>query len=212
MSYALPADCKAYTPNPAVQAKTDPELVALIARAERLIDAFTQNDFNLSASKTILIDGSGSRRMGLPERLVVLGELKFLQVDDGGSVITSSEVILDVFNKEWSLISEFIFPIGEENISVTGTFGYATVPAEVQDATCSMVERIVLQENEGTFKAGTFDSEKIGDYSYRLRGTEGSAQKLTVAQRLLPEDSQLLLKNFIRPILMTAIRRRNPGI
>ena len=212
MSYALPEDCKAYTPNPAIQAKTDPELVALIARAERIVNAFTKNDFNLSAEQTILVDGSGSRRLILPKRLVVLGELQFLQVDDGGAVITSSETVLDVFNKQWSLVSEFVFPIGEENISVKGTFGYATVPPEVQDSTCSMVERIVLQENEGTFKAGTFDSEKIGDYSYRLRGTEGAAQKLTASQRLLPEDAQVLLKEFIKPILMTAVRRRNRGI
>lgn len=211
MAYAAPADCRTFSEAAAVDAKTDGELNTLIARAERLINAYTQNEFNLSGSQSIRLDGSGSRRLILPDRLAVLEELKFQRLDDG-TIVKSETTIKDVYNRNWWLVSDFVFPLGFQNILVKGTFGYASVPPEIQDATCSLVERIVLSETDTTAKSGLYDRERIGDYEYELRGTSSGAAAASLAQKLFPDDALLALHKFKRPLLMTAVRRLNRGV
>lgn len=214
MAYALPQDCRDFSSLASVIAKTDPQLVILIARAERWINAFTKQNFNADV-KPLRVSGSGSRMLILPERLAVLTKVEFLDLDDGGAIVLSSEEIKDVFNRFWYLVSDFTFrtprqrlsfdrfPTAEDNIEITGTWGYSAVPAEVKDALCAIVEKIVAEEGSVETRTSTFKSEKIGDYSYTKE-----APAITTGQqvaRMIPAEAQLLLRDFFKPIRPRAI-------
>ena len=218
MAYTTAAKVKAWSEITAVDNTADGDLTTKwIPRAERIINAFTQNDFNLGTEKTIKIDGSGGTRQGLPERLVSLTQLRFLVVDDG-SVITASEVILDVHNYNWFLLGgsnlhrphrvgkkhrledAIIFPEGRENIEITGTFGYAAVPQDVEDAANAVVESLIVNAKNVTGKQTFFKSEKLGDYSY----TKEDGDKMGIAG-IIPMDAKLLLRNYKRPLQPVAV-------
>lgn len=211
MAYATALDCKAISAIPAVQAKIDADLdTKYIPRAERIVNAWTRQNFN-KATKTIRMTGSGSRIQVLPERLAVLTTVKFLELDSGGKTIVSEEEVDDVFNRFWYMIGEAnfstprkrskfgSFPDMEDNIEVTGDFGYSTVPDEVRDATCLIVEKIIVDEASAVKKSGAFKSEKIGDYSYTLADTPKSEGESV--SRMIPPEAKLYLRAFQKPPL-----------
>lgn len=69
-----------------------------------------------------------------------------------------------------------IFPRGHNNIRIVGTAGHATVPGYIKQAIIWLIEAY----NDGSFSnatlIGAFESEKIGDYSYK-KGLTGYAKK-----------------------------------
>ena len=209
MAYATPAQCRAFSSLAEVQAKTDPQLDALIARAEKVINAFTRQNFN-AIVKPIRISGTGSRMLILPERLAIKTKVEFLELDDGGDVVLNREEIKDVFNRTWYLISDFTFdvprtraafgrfPSTEDNIEVTGTWGYASVPPEVTDATCSIVEKTVAEEGDAKAKSSIFKREEIGDYEYEKFSRPGG--RVNVNDSELSTFAMLLLRPFHKPI------------
>lgn len=219
MSYATAAEVRTFSGVTEVDAKSDSEINAVVARAERLINAYTRQNFNLtSPASPILVDGSGSVRLVLPQRIVTLSQLRFLIVSDGGTV-DDAEVVTDVFiDKGWYLIAGdeqirlrqrlgknygndagIIFPCGKQNIEVTGTFGYSSVPSDVNQATCALVERIICNEGDIKAKNSIFKSEKIGNYSYEKADDSNSIKSL------LGPEVQLMLRPYIKPVLLARI-------
>ena len=209
MAYTTATECKAFSSLAEVAAKTDLQLDALIARAEKIINAFTRQNFN-AAVKIIRISGTGSRMLMLPERLAIKTKVDFLELDDGGDVVLNRFEIKDVFNRTWYLISDFTFdiprtraafgrfPSTEDNIEVTGTWGYASVPAEVKDATCSIVEKIVAEEKDIKAKSSIFKREDIGDYEYEKFSRPGG--RISVNDAEMTSFAMLLLRPFHKPI------------
>lgn len=216
MAYATAAQVKAYSALAAIAAKSDSDLTTkYIPRAERLINAYTRQNFNLSASGAILVDGSGSERQPLTQRAVTVSQLRFLIVSDGGATIDSSLVVTDFFkNQGWWLIAGddqinlrnrigknwpsdgLVFPRGKQNIEITGTFGYATVPAEVTDATCLIAEMLIAGEADAH---DDVIKEKIGDYSYEV------SAKADSVSGLIPAEGKLLLRDYIKPMVLARI-------
>lgn len=218
MAYAAAADVKAYSSLAVVTAVLDATLVSTyIPRAERLVNSYTRQNFNLSASSTILVNGSGSTRQELSQRLVTLSQLRFLSTTDGGATVLASEIITDVYNKGWWLEAGsenvplrnrigkeyrnelLLFPEGSNNIEVTGTFGYSSVPVEVKEATCAIVEGIIANLSGAGARTSGFQSESIGDYSY----DKGSSKPDRFQS--IPMDARLLLGPYMKPILMGAV-------
>ncbi len=209
MAYTTATECKAFSSLAEVAAKTDLQLDALIAKAEKIINAFTRQNFN-AVVKSIRISGTGSRMMMLPERLAIKTKVEFLELDDGGDVVLNREEIKDVFNRSWYLISDFTFdvprtraafgrfPSTEDNIEVTGTWGYASVPSEVKDATCAIVEKIVAEEKDIKAKSSIFQSERIGDYRYDKFAQPSG--KVNDANAELTSYARLLLRPFHKPL------------
>ena len=210
MAYATPENCKDFSPIVSSAGKTDPQLVALIVRADFIIDAFTKQTFE-KETKTLRVTGSGSRMLILPERLAVLTKLTFLDLDEGGTVVLSSEEVKDVFNKFWYLIAEAnfstprtrprfgVFLKREDNIEIEGDWGYSTVPAEVKNSSCLMVEKTIVEENSKKSKSSTFKEEDIGDYSYKKFDKSETASE--EVSRFIPTEAKLLLRNFHKPLL-----------
>ena len=87
----------------------------------------------------------------------------------------------------------------EDNIEITGDWGYSTVPAEVNNASCLMVEKIIVEELNKAAKSNEFKEEKIGDYFYRKFEKPASAGE--EVSRFIPTEAKLLLRNFHKPLL-----------
>ena len=179
-------------------------------RADLIIDAFTKQTFE-KETKTLRVTGSGSRMLILPERLAVLTKLTFLDLDEGGTVVLSSEEVKDVFNKLWYLIAEAnfstprtrprfgVFLKREDNIEIEGDWGYSSVPAEVKNSSCLMVEKTIVEETSKSSKSSAFKEEDIGDYSYKkFDKTEKASEEVS---RFIPTEAKLLLRNFHKPLL-----------
>lgn len=137
------------------------------------------------------------------------------------NAIVSSVNIDQIFNKNWYLMADtepvrarsrigkqerledaLIFPLGFENIELTGYFGYSSVPQEVKDAVAEVIERIVLREGAKTVKHGKFKKEKIGDYEYeRFTDSDKETQRDSYISNLAKD----YLRNYRKPILMARI-------
>ena len=81
---------------------------------------------------------------------------------------------------------------------MTGTWGYASVPAEVKDATCSIVEKIVAEEKDIKAKSSIFKREDIGDYEYEKFSRPGG--RISVNDAEMTSFAMLLLRPFHKPI------------
>lgn len=134
--------------------------------------------------------------------------------------IVNSIDIDRIFNKNWWLMADaepvrarqrigkqehledsLIFPLGFNNIELTGIFGYSTPPPEVKDATAEVVERIVINESSKTVKHGAFLKEKIGDYSYeKMKPSDGNTR-----DGYISEVAKDFLRKFRKPILISRI-------
>lgn len=217
MAYATASEVKAFSSIAAVDAKADADLTnTYIPRAERLINAYTRQNFNLSGATTIYVDGSGTQRLELPQRLVTLTQLRFVSRSgiDGVTVVGALDVT-DVLNKNWwlvlldepvrlrqrigrSLPGWLTFPVGNGNVEVVGTFGYSSVPTEVKDATMMVVEKIINEEG-GTERLGSpYKREKIGAYEYERADKQSRWS-------LIPEEARAILSAYVKPMIPAAV-------
>ena len=85
----------------------------------------------------------------------------FLDESTSGSTVGDPELIYRFLRTGFP----GLFPHGHNNIRIRGTFGDAVVPANITELAKIMVE----YENDDTlYTASTMESEKIGDYSYKI--------------------------------------------
>ena len=87
----------------------------------------------------------------------------------------------------------------EDNIEITGDWGYSSVPAEVKNSSCLLVEKTIVEQNDKAKKSNAFKEEKIGDYFYRKFEKAGSASE--EVSRFIPTEAKLLLRKFHKPLL-----------
>jgi len=137
--------------------------------ATELIENYCKRNFE-SAERTELYDGQGDDIIFL--RSIPITDLGDVIITDANDDTTT----IDAANFEIDLESGFIqfaytndstwctFPIGVQNVSVTYTAGFATVPDIVQDA-CIKVALNMYAMASGN-RNPAYKSEKIGDYSY----------------------------------------------
>lgn len=139
------------------------------------------------------------------------------------NAVVSSVNIDQIFNKNWYLLADsepvrarsrigkqerledtLIFPLGFNNIEITGYFGYASVPLAVRDAVAEVIEKIVVQEGSKIVKHGTFKKEKIGDYEYEIVGS-GNTSAEGGRDSMLSGAAKDFLRDYRKPILMGRI-------
>lgn len=212
-NYVTAAEVRTFSSVATLDALTDGQIDALVVRAQRIIDAYCQQTFALSSAGVIeKVNGSGSTIQKLSRRLVTLSLLRFLDIQNGDEVVSALE-IEDVFNKNWWLEAgdekvplrnrigkdyqnnRLCFPEGTNNIEITGTWGYSTVPDEVKDATCMVVESIFANQQSAGVMSNGFKREVIGDYEYEK---DGSA---TDQFRLVIPEARMLLAAYKKPLI-----------
>jgi len=154
--------------------------------AEQLIEKITGTYF-YEKSFDIYINGNGKNRIFPPLHANILSISAVYvcgyELDPTWYGFDKSSVYLDlcqsgvVLSEYYYILSqeadEGIFPRGYDNIRIVGTYGYSTVPEPIKKAVGYLIDAI----NEGSFAAvGMYESEKIGDYSYKI-GIEGYSKK-----------------------------------
>jgi len=158
----------------------------IIDFAEQLIEKITGTHFYEKAFD-IKVNGNNKNRIFLPLHANIISVSAVYvcgyELDPTWYGFDESSVYLDLC-KSGVALSEYyyvltqeteegLFPRGYNNIRIVGTYGYSTVPEPIKKAVIYLIDAI----NDGSFSAaGMFESEKIGDYSYKI-GIEGYSKK-----------------------------------
>jgi len=154
--------------------------------AEQLIEKITGTHF-YSKDFDIEINGNNKNRIFPPLHANILSVSAVYvcgyELDPTWYGFDESSVYLDLC-KSGVALSEYyyvlsqeaeegLFPRGYNNIRIVGTFGYSAVPEPIKKAVGYLIDAV----NEGSFAAvGLYESEKIGDYSYKI-GIDGYSKK-----------------------------------
>jgi hypothetical protein len=108
----------------------------------------------------------------------------------------NSRVFFDIDNST----SYSVFPKGKKNIKITYTYGYDPIPVDIQEA-CMQVTLGLFASNTQSYNPD-FDSEKLGEYSYKLASGGGSSTTSgTTGPSLLSTKAKDLLSSYTRTVL-----------
>lgn len=88
---------------------------------------------------------------------------------------------------------------GVQNIKVTATYGWATIPYDVKEAAIAMITKL-FKSGQGTTEMGSGDlqSERIGDYSYSKFMSGASSGGGVPGVALFPPDIEFVLSGYKR--------------
>lgn len=144
--------------------------------ADDEIETATGETFFAAVSEVLKIDGPGSGTLILPKYpILTITKIECDGVEWTGSEITDTFAI---YNDEGMIkvreglnldnvgLDE-VFAKGTQNIEITGTFGYAAVPALIEELATLIVIRIMREKSLGMTDEIT--EERIGDYSVKYR-------------------------------------------
>jgi hypothetical protein len=121
----------------------------LIPQCERFIDNWvcrqggrdgTVRYFNLTTD-TFTLDGNGKSVLFVPPRFAPLRSVGTLTID--GGAITASDIAVGNYG-QYIEYDGGIFTSGEMNISVTGSYGYANVPADISYIAGQLCANVLL--------------------------------------------------------------------
>jgi len=159
-----------------------------INRAEEILEKWTGRKF-YARVLTLKIDGTGSEFLDLT-RYKPINSISSISIDDESIdtdayiVIYYEEGFLRIKRVGWSVYSGnklgyYAFSRGSQNIVIVGNFGYVTVPYTIK----YIIKKLVFREFRAESKVGKFESESIGNYSYKLNtprnGMGGKGDVLT---------------------------------
>ena len=144
--------------------------------ADDEIETATGESFFAAVSEVLKIDGPGGNTLMLPKYpILTITKINCDGVEWTGADITNSFAI---YNEEGmikvreginydNVDLDEVFAKGTQNIEITGTFGYASVPALVEELATLIVIRIMREKSLGMTDEIT--EERIGDYSVKYR-------------------------------------------
>jgi len=163
---------------------SDKALIAVDAACD-ICRTLAEQTFNEVIDETIVLDGTGTDALLLPESPVidvtaVTENDEALVVDDdyklnGSGVLLRSPVVYEGgWGDQWV---RRVWSLGRQNIEVTYSHGYAAtdLPRDVRMVALSLADRIFTQ--------GNVSFESLGAYSVRY--TNGAALDLTVGERAI---------------------------
>jgi len=151
-----------------------------------LIDNLCGQDFEQEGSVGSYVEkkvsGNDKETIFLPKRLITLEKVR---------IYSSSTEYTDYLATEFTAKKKFItwdfystsattlrlrvysFPEGIYNIGVFGIWGWSAVPDPIKYLQGRLIQKLI---NDGSF-SNKFESEKIGDYSYKLK-TDSKGNKI----------------------------------
>lgn len=121
------------------------------------------NRLFLSQSYTTAMDGDGSQTLILPQYPVTALTLVTLIASDGTETPYDNTYFRFKTNGivRWAPATAYMFPYGFQNISVQYTAGFATIPAPVEEAMCTMIAHLLDMQTVDTH----LKSERLGEYA-----------------------------------------------
>jgi hypothetical protein len=147
-----------------------------IDRAENLVETVTR-DLYYPAVLLLTLDGNGKSRLflGLTPKILTITKVEdggievpidYIDFDDDSIFLDPDVASGDIVEYHYRMrIQECLFPVGEKNITVTGTYGHATCPPGIKKAVIMLCEA----ENDLTLYqryAPGVQSENTDGYSY----------------------------------------------
>lgn len=133
-----------------------------------IIDSYTGTTFKNESDKTIYVDGNGSNKLFLPNRIF---NIKSVSTFDNTIEYSLKDLVI-CDNNNSILSRTYDFPAGDQNIKVFGDFGWELVPKDVILSLvllCNSYYFTIRDEDILQKISGPFSAEKIGNYSYQLR-------------------------------------------
>jgi len=120
--------------------------------------------------RVILLDGNGQPTLshGKGSALLEVASLKI-----GGVAVAEDDFSFDAWSVHLETpvgTTEARFPKGYCNVELGGTFGWESAPEAIRAATRILIEReleLLGESSPAPSHADAFQSEKIGDYTYR---------------------------------------------
>jgi hypothetical protein len=140
------------------------------------IEQATGEEYSIAVSEILKIDGPGGNVLILPKYpILTITKINCDGVEWTGVDITNSFAIYEDegmikvregINYDNVDLDE-VFAKGTQNIEITGTFGYASVPKIIEELATLIVIRIMREKSLGMTDEIT--DESIGDYSVKYR-------------------------------------------
>lgn len=152
--------------------ETDAQEKALIDRCEEVIEKVTNEKF-YQYTFTQVVDGNQKNRMMMPFLSNILS-LTSITVDgiaistdlytfDGRFIYPDPDgILINGLTAIFSGNDSVLFPLGENNITIIGTCGYAVAPESIKRATIILVEYELDNSKYTHYISG---SESMGSYS-----------------------------------------------
>jgi len=181
---------------------TEDDKLGIVEGAERKVEELTKDVFYPKAFVKYF-DGKGKDRMFLNFTATVLTVTEILvfgvELDSSWWTFDEQSVYLDPEAASAGLPelhlrmkeTRALFPKGNNNIKITGTIGHLTCPAPIKRA----IIMLCRAENDSSlysqYNSG-FESERLGDYSYKKQTTKTEV----VVSGVTEVDD--LLKRYVR--------------
>lgn len=160
--------------SPAIAAADAALIASLITAASAAIETYCGREFT-STVRTEDYDGDGDKYLLLRAWPLTSVTSITITEDDGTTYsiaaadLTLNEEVGEIRVKSVLTTSDFAyFPSGYQNISVVYTGGYATIPADIQQACVHLIETMLAANQQ----AGDVTSEKLGDYAVTFAATD----------------------------------------
>jgi len=143
------------------------------------IETATGESYFIATSETLKIDGPGGGTLILPKYpIITITKIVCDGVEWTGSAITDTFAIYEdegIIKVREGLNLDIIgldevFAKGTQNIEITGTFGYAGVPAIITELATLLVIKTMMDNN---LISKSVIQESIGDYSIRYKESQG---------------------------------------
>ena len=172
-------------------------VTAAIAQASAYIQAYTDQVLEEVDDDEVAFDGPAhDRRLFLPELPVTaVGEV----VEDDEVLTVDDDYKLGAHGILWRI--DAYWASGIQNIAVTYTHGYATIPEDIA-AVCARVAARIYQAGAKAAQNGAIagvQATSLGDYSVTyVTGADESVQGVTAAPPLLPNEMALLDRYALR--------------
>ena len=159
---------------------TAEEQAAKILEIEQLLEKTLGTHF-YSKAFDHKVNGNNKNRLFLGLEAAILTVTKIfingIELDAGWWTWDQASVFVDlttsgsgIFDPELAYMrsrsqQQGIFPKGFENIRIKGTYGYAVVPEPIKRLCIILVQH---DNDPDLYTSYLYDSEKIGDYSYKI--------------------------------------------
>lgn len=141
---------------------TDVQAVLALDSAEALIRTYCDQSFDLIEDDIVLLDGTGSRSLLLPQLpIIAVTSVSTFDEDDTETELDPSEYVVTETNGIlWRKSHRDVWCRGIANVSVTYDHGYAELPADLMGAIMDIAARGLASSVGGEVQA-----EAIGTYS-----------------------------------------------
>ena len=162
----------------------------LLAPTKAAIDSSAGRDFLLHADETLVLDGSGTRRLLLAplgiEPIVRVHSMAVngLSLADGEWLVYPEEACIELGASSRLGTG---FPAGSRNVEIGLDWGYEVTPEDIRMAQAKLAAAEVL--GSATGERGGVEALRLGDYTVRY-GSEGRFAQ--AVQRLVAEAAEIV--------------------